>query len=129
MRGSVDGFSSEVFHQKCDKKGPTLTVIKANNRVFGGFTNLEWDSSGSYLKGDPDAFVFRVVSIEDENNSSIEKFNYFKSEVIGCYKDFCAIFGCPDDILLLNNCNQTNNNFSDFGGSFQPPQGIVYGSE
>ena len=76
MRGSVDGFSSEVFHQKCDNKGPTLTVIKANDRVFGGFTKLEWDNNSGRKYNDTDAFLFRVVNIQDDNNSSIEKFNY-----------------------------------------------------
>ena len=77
MRGSIDGFSSQVFHEKCDDKGATLTVIKANDRVFGGFTNLSWDSNSGNKTGDPNAFLFRVVNIQDENNSSIEHFNYF----------------------------------------------------
>ena len=30
MRGSEDGYSSQVFHQKCDNKGPTLTIIQSD---------------------------------------------------------------------------------------------------
>ena len=133
MRGSVDGFTSEVFHKKCDNKGATLTVIKANNRVFGGFTNLSWDSSDTEKRGDPNAFIFRVVNIQDENNSSIEKFNYKEEGVILCYKDYCAYFGGKDfgwtDIALRNNCNQRNDNYSNFGRSYKLPHGIKYESD
>ena len=93
MRGSVDGFSAEVFHEKCDNKGPTITIIKANDRVFGGFTNLSWDSNSGQKYGDPEAFVFRVVNIQDQNNSAIEKFNYNRNSVIYCGANYCATFG------------------------------------
>ena len=45
-QGSTDGFQSKTFHEKCDDKGPTLTIILANNRVFGGYTNIKWSSTG-----------------------------------------------------------------------------------
>ena len=27
-RGSRDGFAARQFHEKCDEKGPTLTLVK-----------------------------------------------------------------------------------------------------
>eukprot|EP00457_Paulinella_chromatophora_P005564 gb/GEZN01005581.1/.p1 GENE.gb/GEZN01005581.1/~~gb/GEZN01005581.1/.p1 ORF type:complete len:489 (-),score=102.28 gb/GEZN01005581.1/:270-1736(-) len=49
-RGSRDGFTGSSFHLKCDGHGPTLTVIKPshNNNIFGGYSEHEWSSSGSY---------------------------------------------------------------------------------
>ncbi len=41
-----DGFSASTFHEKCDKKGPTLTLYQ--NKLgyrFGGFTSVDWDKS------------------------------------------------------------------------------------
>ena len=33
------------FHNNCDDKGPTLTLIETkNNNIFGGFTPLSWNS-------------------------------------------------------------------------------------
>ena len=130
MRASVDGFSTQVFHQKCDNKGPTLTVIKANDRVFGGFTNLSWVSAGGTKSGDPNAFVFRVVNIQDEDNSSIEKFNHNKDGVIWCGNNYCAVFGSNNghDINIHNNCNQVNSH-AKLGASYKLPQGIDEGSE
>ena len=44
MRASVDGFDASTFHSKCDNKGPTLTIVKVHDRVFGGFTHHSWSS-------------------------------------------------------------------------------------
>ena len=42
---SVNGSSSQDFHKYCDNKGPTLTIIKTTkNRIFGGFTPLNWET-------------------------------------------------------------------------------------
>ena len=47
-RGSEDGFTAAVFHSKCDKKGPTFLIIKSEfGKIFGGFTDIEWDSSSA----------------------------------------------------------------------------------
>ena len=44
FRGSRDGFQAQTFHSKCDKKGPTVTIMKSGNYIFGGFTEKSWDS-------------------------------------------------------------------------------------
>ena len=43
-RASRDGWASTDFHDFCDKKGPTVTVIKSGNNIFGGFTERSWES-------------------------------------------------------------------------------------
>ncbi len=59
-RGSQDGFSAANFHTKCDNKGPTVVIIKFNHgKVFGGFTDTSWDSSGGY-KNTKNAFLFSI---------------------------------------------------------------------
>ena len=35
------------FHRCCDNKGPTVTVIKSGNYIFGGFTEKKW--GGEYF--------------------------------------------------------------------------------
>ena len=44
FRASRDGFATETFHSKCDNKGPTVTIVKSGNNIFGGFTEISWDS-------------------------------------------------------------------------------------
>ncbi len=39
-QASVDSFAVAKFHELCDGKGPTLTLIKTNaNHIFGGYTS------------------------------------------------------------------------------------------
>ena len=44
FRASRDGFAAQTFHSKCDNKGPTVTIVKSGNNIFGGFTEISWDS-------------------------------------------------------------------------------------
>ena len=44
MRASQDGFQAQTFHSKCDNKGPTVTIVKSGNNIFGGFTEISWSS-------------------------------------------------------------------------------------
>ena len=42
FRASRDGFAVAAFHSKCDNKGPTVTIVKSGNNIFGGFTEESW---------------------------------------------------------------------------------------
>ena len=44
-RASRDGWTASNFHSRCDNKGPTVTVIKSGNYIFGGYTEQAWQSS------------------------------------------------------------------------------------
>ena len=48
-RASRDGWAASNFHSCCDNKGPTLTMVKSGNYIFGGYTEQHWDGK-SYFK-------------------------------------------------------------------------------
>ena len=61
--GSEDNFSASKFHEKCDKKGPTLTLIKSTlGHIFGGYTSADWVSEIKYTI-DPHSFLFSVTHL------------------------------------------------------------------
>ncbi|CAG2238099.1 unnamed protein product [Mytilus edulis] len=65
FRATRDGCDATKFHTLCDNKGPTVTIIyNINNSVYGGYTSLSWDSSGSY-RSDGHAFLFRLYQNGD----------------------------------------------------------------
>ena len=41
-RASVHGWSSKDFHTRCDNKGPTVTIVKVGECIFGGYTDQNW---------------------------------------------------------------------------------------
>ena len=48
-RASSNGWAASNFHSYCDNKGPTVTVIKSGNYIFGGYTDQSWDGR-SYFR-------------------------------------------------------------------------------
>ena len=42
-RASLHGQSSAKFHQMCDGKANTVVLVKAENWIFGGYTDQAWD--------------------------------------------------------------------------------------
>jgi len=60
FKASTDGCTSTAFHNKCNNKGPTVTILyNTNNSVYGGYTSVNWRSYGNYLE-DAKAFLFRL---------------------------------------------------------------------
>jgi hypothetical protein len=59
-RGTRDGLSGSAFHSNCDNKGCTLTIIETTDgKVFGGYSNTPWSSSGGHTAANK-AFLFAL---------------------------------------------------------------------
>jgi hypothetical protein len=91
-KASSNGFGASAFHQFCDNKGPTVTVIKTNaGHTFGGFTTISWDQCNNY-KNDTQSFLF---SVDKQTKYPIVK-NY--EHAIRCLPGYGPIFGNGNDI-------------------------------
>ncbi|XP_067048271.1 uncharacterized protein [Acropora muricata] len=61
-----NGWSPKTFHKNCDNKKHTVTIIKKGTYIFGGYTDIPWDSTskrkrrGNTLK----AFIFSLKNSE-----------------------------------------------------------------
>ncbi|CAG8668418.1 17349_t:CDS:2 [Acaulospora morrowiae] len=70
-RGSRDGFTPEIFHQKCDNKGQTLTIlrVKHTGEILGGFNPFSWESPPEsryyYTKK---SFIFKLDLFNPKNS-------------------------------------------------------------
>ena len=47
-RASSNGWAASNFHSRCDNKGPTVTVVKSGNYIFGGYTEQHWDGKSNF---------------------------------------------------------------------------------
>ena len=45
----TDGWAASTFHSNCDGRGPTVTIVKVNEYIFGGYTDVSWGPSGEYV--------------------------------------------------------------------------------
>ena len=67
-RGSEHQFDCRKFHEFCDNKGATLTIIKSEKgNIFGGYTSKSLSSEYKQLM-DSEAFVFLIKSDDEELN-------------------------------------------------------------
>ena len=49
FRASRDGWAAADFHSCCDERGPTVTVVKSGDYIFGGYADKSWN--GKRLDG------------------------------------------------------------------------------
>jgi hypothetical protein len=62
-KASRDGYTAAKFHSLCDNKGPTLNLIKSeHNKIFGGYTSINWGYNTSSYKPDDKAFIFSLTN-------------------------------------------------------------------
>ena len=47
-RASRDRWSASNFHSCCDNNGPTVTVVRSGNYIFGGYTDQSWDGKSCF---------------------------------------------------------------------------------
>ena len=109
---SLNGSSSKDFHNYCDNKGPTLTLVKTTkNKIFGGFTPLNWDStSGSKNDETNQTFIFSIDLMKKYDMINKEKL------AINCNKKYGPYFGGRDFSIELNmkECSTYANSATNF---------------
>ena len=44
-RATKDGWSASTFHSNCDYKKPTVTIVKVDQYVFGGYATASWEGT------------------------------------------------------------------------------------
>ena len=44
-----DGFTAHDFHSRCDNKGPTITLVRVRESIFGGFLDQNWGGKVNYI--------------------------------------------------------------------------------
>ncbi|RIB19596.1 hypothetical protein C2G38_2035923 [Gigaspora rosea] len=102
FRSSIDGFSSQIFHQKCDNKKATIFIAKISNSnmLIGGYNPLYWNGNG--YKSTTDSFIF---SLSDFNNPQSAKLGRVINSdyAIYCHNNFGPSFG--HDLCAHNNSN------------------------
>ncbi len=93
--------SVKIFHEKCDFKGPTVTIIKSNtNYVFGGYTSKNWDCSNKW-KFDPDSFIFSLTLKKKFIKNNNDDLSIYCGEFQG------PTFGAGCDIFIADAFSQT----------------------
>ncbi|CAH3116517.1 unnamed protein product [Porites lobata] len=119
-QASTHGWAASTFHSRCDGKNHTITIIKKDEYVFGGYTDIPWAHGYSTSSK---SFVFSLLDKEG--------LAPFKSMVTNTsfpiYRDpsYGPTFGGGHDIYIADNANQNANSYANFGTSYSLPNGIT----
>jgi hypothetical protein len=116
FRMSENGTKANDFHKYCDNKGPTLTLVKTTeNKIFGGFTPLNWKSEKeSFIDDDNFTFIFSLdlkkkFHLLDKKKEAI----YCEEDSGPCFgdSDFCLYENMKNGVTFANNsCNFLHDN-------------------
>ncbi|XP_078383111.1 uncharacterized protein LOC144665695 [Oculina patagonica] len=122
-RATTHGWAASTFHSRCDGKRDTVTIIKKGQYVFGGYTDIPWDSSSGYSYT-TNAFIFSL-----RNKEGIAPFKSMvarPSLAIFRSSDRGPTFGGGHDICIADNANSNTNSYTDFGESnyYSVPSGV-----
>ena len=102
FRGTRDGRTPKIFHQKCDGTPKTITIIKTIKGLkFGGYIEKEWKSSGGWIKDDENCFIFSIDLHKIYNPVKGKDKYYFDKD---CGPNF-AEFGLEDDLFKKSSSN------------------------
>ncbi|KAJ5080128.1 hypothetical protein M0811_14145 [Anaeramoeba ignava] len=124
-----DGFSGQNWHKAVDGKGKTLIIIKTkDNFIFGGFTQVGFNSANGEWINDSNSFIFSLRN--DTGDRKPEKFTIKQPQyaIYSNWHNYGPIFGyggLSGHDFYLNDHLQPG--YSDFGYSYNLPNGIEYG--
>ena len=100
-RGTRDGMSPDVFHNKCNNKGPTISIFKnGKGYIFGGYASIDWISCNNYRSA-PDGFIFTLTNMYDIEPTKFPNTNSRYS--IYDHSNCGPIFGNGHDIRICFN--------------------------
>ena len=118
-RGTRDGTLSKNFHEKCDNKGPTITLIKnEKGNIFGGFSSVSWTSLDNYKQA-PNSFLFTLTNIYGTNPTKFQLKDNDSSYAIKDNSSCGAIFGGGNDLYISNDFFNNNDTYSYFPSSYK----------
>ena len=123
-RATRDGFTALAFHNKCDGKANTITIIENNlNYVFGGYTSAAWSTNGETY--DSNAFIF---SLRRAGVSNFEKYKVTTpSLAITGRSDQGPTFGATyaSSVQINDNSNTKTGSHTNFCEYYECPLGYA----
>ena len=115
-RGSRDGMTAATFHQLCDSKDDTVSVIEdTNGNVFGGFADKAWSTKSSRPRSQK-SFLF---SLKSSMGDGVVKFpvNLTNPNSLLHHSTYMCAFGNGDLYIIPENSESAIS----IGTSYQNP--------
>ena len=119
-RGTRDGSRSNIFHNKCDNKGPTIILCKnEKDNIFGGYSSISWTTNIGY-KSANGSFLFTLTNI---HNTPPTKFPNTQNENCAVYHNsgYGPTFGNGHDLYISDDHLNNNSSYSHLCNDYSYP--------
>ncbi|CAH3186424.1 unnamed protein product, partial [Porites lobata] len=116
------GWGAKTFHDRCDGKKNTVTIIQKDQYVFGGYTDIPWESNAGFGET-PNAFIFslndfgRLAPFVSKVKKANTKEAIERSSVNG------PMFG--QDLLIFFNAPSGQQSYTEFGNYYSVPASVM----
>jgi len=114
---SEDGDAATKFHSACDGKGPTVVIVESTNgNVFGGYSDLSWTSSSTYVRSS-NSFLFRL-------RPNMQRYNVkagSTGHALFHRSDYGPTFGGGPDLYIVNSALSSTSSYTNGGNSYVFP--------
>eukprot|EP01091_Cochliopodium_minus_P016114 TRINITY_DN5934_c0_g2_i2.p1 TRINITY_DN5934_c0_g2~~TRINITY_DN5934_c0_g2_i2.p1 ORF type:complete len:317 (+),score=79.26 TRINITY_DN5934_c0_g2_i2:41-952(+) len=117
-RGTTHGFAAANFHANCNNQGATLTIVRVNGYIFGGYTPIPWTSRQNYAF-DQRSFIF---SLTNPTNNPLKLSNtgahHSNLRSIYDHSSYGPTFGGGHDFHISNNSNANSSSYTNLIHSY-----------
>jgi hypothetical protein len=122
-KASRDGFDATVFHDRCNNKGSTITIVQStDNYLFGGYTSVAWTSSGNYA-ADSNAFLFTLTNPHNIPPTKYSVPTTNTQHTVYHNAGYGPTFGAGHDLHVCSNSKSVNSSYSGFPSTFADTTG------
>ena len=133
-RGTEHGFGASDFHNHCNNKGATLTVVHVasggGGHLFGGCASQSWTSRGGHVE-DARAWLFSLRNKDSAPQKLAIKSGKSRTAIYdcNCWASYGPTFGGGHDFTIYSGCNGNTASCSNLGHTYEAPPGYEYEQE
>ncbi|XP_067031246.1 uncharacterized protein [Acropora muricata] len=123
----TDGWAASTFHNNCDGKSRTVTIIRVGAHIFGGYVDKPWSSSAAYVSSST-SFIYSLHNVNGYDPMKLQIKPGQEGYAIYTYPIYGPTFGYNHDIYISNNAGSNRSSFFSCNHSYQLPPGYFSAS-
>ncbi|XP_028518449.1 uncharacterized protein LOC110250606 [Exaiptasia diaphana] len=125
-RAASDGWDvTTTFHPQCDNKGPTVTIVRVGSYIFGGYSDVSWDSSSGYSYA-RNAFLFTLHNTNGYYPIKLPQVPYQQYSIYRS-SSYGPTFGIGNDMHISNHATSNSDSYF-YVSTYKAPPGCSNGN-
>ncbi|RMX53479.1 hypothetical protein pdam_00017071 [Pocillopora damicornis] len=121
------GWQGQHFHTACDGKGPTVTIIRVRENIFGGFLDKSWGGNDGFINSSK-AFIFSLKNLRGLASFKMDIKSDLWTKAAKQRSQSGPIFG-ETDLVIDSNPTASMESSTDLPNAYQFPSHIDLASD